>query len=265
MRTRVAALIAALLLGAAALAGCSKPGADTNPNTNPGVGSLGDAASPTTPAPGGGTAGPTTVVAPPTYPTDIVEYAKAAVIAWAGKDMDRLDQLEAPGGILHTMLVNCFDCYDTNFYLSTCPQTGPYVTCTFFNAVGDELRLRGDPSLIGKPHAIPAVGSVLDQITFPSDNKAYAALAMTAWLNRNDNRLKLLTKDSLTSAQVDTLGGNRNAAWNYDHSEGAAGSIYYVWKDPSGHSMSVRFINGPAAPTTGPGAQHRIVQFIYLP
>jgi predicted small secreted protein len=261
MRNRVAALVAALLMGAAALAGCTKPGTGTDSDS--GSGTLGDAVNATTPAPNGG---PTTVVAPPpTYPNDIVEYAKAAVTAWASKDETRLDQLEAAGGILHELLDDCPDCYNTNFYLSTCPQTGPYVTCTFFNAVGDELRLRGDPSLIGKPHAIPAAGSVFDQITFPSDNKAYASLAMTAWLNRNDNRLKLLTKDSLTSAQVDALGGNRNAAWNYDHSEGAAGSIYYVWKDPSGHTMSVRFVNGPAAPTTGPGAQHRIVQFIYLP
>jgi hypothetical protein len=263
MRTRAAALVAALLVGAAALAGCTKPGPSTDSNSDSGSGTIGDAATPTNSTPG---VGQTNVVAPePTYPNDIVEYAKAAVAAWASKDEARLDQLEAPGGILHQLLNGCANCYNTNFYLSTCPQTGPYVTCTFFNAVGDELRLRGDPSLIGKPHAIPAVGSVFDPITFPSDNKAYASLAMTAWLNRNDNRLKLLTEDSLTSAQVDALGGNRNAAWNYDHSEGAAGSIYYVWKDPSGHTMSVRFVNGPAAPTTGPGAQHRIVEFIYLP
>jgi hypothetical protein len=259
MRNRVALFVSALVL-TGGLAACGKPGGGPDSNGNPGTGSLGEAGATTTPAVGASTA----AADPPTYPTDIVEYAKAAVTALSSKDSARLDQLEAAGGTLHTML-GCFDCYDTNFYLSTCPQTGPYVTCTFFNAVGDELRLRGDPSLVGQPHAIPAAGSVFDPITFPSDNKAYASLAMTAWLNRNDNRLKLLTKDQLTSAQVDALGGNRNAAWNYDHSEGAAGSVYYVWKDPSGHTMSVRFVNGPPAPTLGPGAQHRITQFIYLP
>jgi hypothetical protein len=29
--------------------------------------------------------------------------------------------------------------------------------------------------------------------------------------------------------------------------------------------MAVRFTNGPAAPTTGPDAQHRIVGIVYLP
>jgi hypothetical protein len=29
--------------------------------------------------------------------------------------------------------------------------------------------------------------------------------------------------------------------------------------------MSVRFANGPAAPTVGPDAQHRITKFIYMP
>ncbi len=260
MHTRVAALASVLLLSVAALSACSKPGSEPDSNGSPGAGTLGEAVATTPPA----VATSTAAANPPTYPTDIVEYAKAAVTALSSKDSTRLDQLEAPGGTLHTML-GCFDCYDTDFYLSTCPQTGPYVTCTFFNAVGDELRLRGDPSLVGQPHAIPATGSIFDPISFPSDNKEYASLAMTAWLNRNDNRLKLLTKDELTSTQVDALGGNRNAAWNYDHSEGAAGSVYHVWKDPSGHTMSVRFTNGPAAPTLGPDAQHRIIQFIYLP
>jgi hypothetical protein len=260
MRVRVTIVVSAFLLTAVALDACSKPDGGPESNGHPGTGSLGEAAATTTTA----AATATEAANPPTYPTDIIEYAKAAVTALSSKDSARLDQLEAEGGTLHTML-GCFDCYDTNFYLSTCPQTGPYITCTFFNAVGDELRLRGDPALVGKPHAITATGSVFDQITFPSDNKEYASLAMTAWLNRNDNRLKLLTKDELTSAQVDALGGNRNAAWNFDHSDGAAGSVYYVWKDPSGHTMSVRFVNGPAAPTLGPDAQHRITQFVFMP
>jgi hypothetical protein len=260
--SRSAALVAVLLLSGAMLAGCGEHGTGTSPNSpsNQGNGSLGDAVA-TSPTPGTATS---SAPPPPTYPNDIPEYAKQAVAAWAAKDVGRLDQLEAPGGTLHTMLA-CNGCYDVHFALSTCPNTGAYVTCVFFNNVGDELRLRGDPALIGQPHAITSTGGVFDQITFPSDNKAYAALAMGAWLNRNDNRLKLLTKDGLTSTQVDGYGGNRNAAWNYDHSEGAAGSTYYVWKDPSGHTMSVRFTNGPVAPTSGPEAQHRITQIVYLP
>ena len=80
MRTRVAALVAALLLTGAALAGCSKPGTGTDPNNASGNGTLGQAGTPTTPASNGGTGGPTTVANPPTYPTDIIEYAKAAVL-----------------------------------------------------------------------------------------------------------------------------------------------------------------------------------------
>ena len=268
MRTRVAALVAAIVLAGAALAGCSTPGTGTDPSTNPGSGALGQAGGATTPADGASVGdGPTDVATSPTsptYPTDIAEYARRAVAAWVGKDEARLDQLEAPGGALHTML-GCFDCYDTNFYLATCPNTGPYVTCVFFNLAGDELRLRGDPALAGQPHAITAAGSVFDQITFPTDNQAYAALAMAAWLNRNDNRLKLLTKDSLTSTQIDALGPNRNLAWNFDRSDGAAGSVYYVWKDPTGRTLSARFTNGPPAPSSGPDAQHRILGFTFLP
>lgn len=269
MRTpRVTALVTTLLLAGALLAGCGD-GAGTNANGPVGgTGSLGDAAASASPSgtTGAGSSDGNGAVqqAPPSYPGDIVEYAKQAVQAWSDKNAVRVDQLEAGGGTLHTML-GCVDCYEPHFAYSTCPNQGQYVMCVFFNNVGDELRLRGDPALAGQPHAILATGGSLEQISFPSDNKAYAQLAMGAWLNRNDNRLKLLTKESLTSAQVDALGGNRDAQWNFDHTEGAAGSSYYVWKDPQGHSLALRFTNGPAAPTTGPDAQHRIVGIVYLP
>jgi hypothetical protein len=262
--SRVSALLTTLVLTGALLAGCGQ-GTGSPDSQSSGSGTLGDiAASPSASASGTGNDGNTAQQVPPSYPGDIIEYAKQAVQAWTDKNAVRVDQLEAGGGTLHTML-GCVDCYEPHFSYSTCPNQGPYVLCVFFNGVGDELRLRGDPSLAGQAHAILAAGSSLEQISFPSDNKAYAELAMGAWLNRNDNRLKLLTLGSKTSAQIDALGANRNAQWNFDRTDGAAGSLYYVWKDPQGHTLALRFTNGPAAPTTGPEAQHRITDIVYLP
>ena len=262
MRTRAAALVAVLLF-AAGMAGCTKPGADSN--GNPGTGSLGEATTPTAPPPSAGTDGPTEVAAEPTYPNDIVAYAKAAVIAWASKDEARLDQLEAPGGLLHTMLVNCFDCYDVSFYLSTCPQTGPYVTCTFFNAVGDELRLRGDPSLIGKPHAIPAVGSVFDQITFPSDNKAYAGVG--------DDRVAQPKRQPAETADQGLAhqrsGGRarrqpqRGVELRPQRGCGRLRLLRMEGPERAHHVGPLR--QRSCGPDHRTDAQHRIVQFIYMP
>jgi hypothetical protein len=167
------------------------------------------------------------------------------------------------GGVLHT-LAGCAGCYNVAFVFSNCQGAAGSSYCLFFNAVGDELNVKLQNSLLGAPQAIVA-GSIFGPITFPSDNKAYAQEALNAWLSRNDARLKLLTKNTMTSAQVDGLGPNRNSPWTFDHSEGAAGSSYYDWKDGAGHTLAFRFTNGPAAPTTGPDSQHRIVDIVYLP
>ena len=256
-RVRWAAAMLALVCGVS-LAGCAKgQTGDSPPPEAGGAGQL-----------GGGTtqsstpAAPPTSAAPPTFPSTAEAYAKEGVAAWVNHDGARLNQLEVAGGTLHT-LAGCGGCYNQAFTLKDCQGAAGSSYCLFFNDVGDELTVHLQNSLLGAPLAIVA-GSTFAPITFPSDNKAYAQLALGAWLSQNDARLKLLTKNAMTSAQVDALGPNRNATWTYDHSEGAAGSVYYDWRDGAGHTLAFRFINGPPAPSTGPDSQHRIVDVIYL-
>ena len=270
VRVRWAAALLGLVMGATALAACggkAAPGSQTEAGGN---GQFGDGASTSAPPQGGGgpgsTGGPTTNAPPPpppTYPSSAEAYAKEGIAAWVNNDAARLNQLEVAGGVLHT-LAGCAGCYNVAFVFSNCQGAAGSSYCLFFNAVGDELNVKLQNSLLGAPQAIVA-GSIFGPITFPSDNKAYAQEALNAWLSRNDARLKLLTKNTMTSAQVDGLGPNRNSPWTFDHSEGAAGSSYYDWKDGAGHTLAFRFINGPAAPTTGPDSQHRIVDIVYLP
>jgi hypothetical protein len=256
-RRAVAALLA-LALASPALAACTKnsPGGDqTSPPTSAGA----------TENAGGGVPASTSPAPPPapTYPSSAEAYAKAGVAAWVNHDATRLDQLEVPGGQIHT-LAGCTGCYNMTFTFIRCEGAAGSSYCLFFNAVGDELNVHLQNSLLGSPRAI-VLGSIWSPITFPSDNKAYAQEALDAWLSRNDARLKLLTQNNMTSAQVDALGPNRTVTWTFDHSEGAAGSTYYSWRDPSGHMLAFRFLNGTPAPTTGAASHHRIAEIVYLP
>jgi hypothetical protein len=223
-----------------------------------------------TPPAGTGTLGTVTpsasaTAAAPAYPTDAGEYAKAAVAAWAARDIGRLDQLEVQDGELHT-LYSCNGCYDVHFVLIDCQGAAGSSYCLFFNNVGDSLRLRLVNQFLGQPRAI-GTGSIWDPITFPSDDKAYAQEALDAWQAGNDNRLKLLTQGQLTSAQVTALGPDHSGQWTYNPAfgGGAMGTIGFTWTDVHGHQLSFLFTNGPAAPTTGPNSQHRIRQIVYNP
>jgi hypothetical protein len=248
-RAAVAALaLAACLL---ALAACSKtPPAPGPTQTGTGVGTLGTAAPPATTAPAA------------TYPTTAEDYAKAAVAAWAGRDLTRLDQLEVQDGELHT-LYQCNGCYDIHFTLINCQGAAGSSYCLFFNNVGDSLRLRLVNQFLGQPRAI-GNGSIWDPITFPSDDKAYAQEALDAWQAGNDNRLKLLTAGQLTSAGITALGADASAQWTFADCSGAAGSTGCGWSNGS-HNLIFLFTNGPTPPTTGPNSQHRIRSVQYNP
>jgi hypothetical protein len=230
------------------------------------------------PGNGGGTPGPTGVLgtggpatsAPPTtppvsFPNTAEAYTKMAIDAWAAHDSTLLDQLEVGGGTLHTM-AGCNGCYNTAFSLALgfCEGASGSSYCMYFNIYGDKLILKVQNQLLGQPQAIQVGGSSFEPTSFPSDDKAYATEALRAWIDGNDARLKLLTKNNLTSAQVDAKGPTRAPDWVYDHGEGAMGSVYFDFMR-GGHTLGFQFLNGPPAPTTGTDSQHRIVDIIYLP
>jgi hypothetical protein len=248
-----------VLLAAASCTSSSNPNGQPAPGQN-GSGTLGSG-----PALSGGPAASSATTAPPpapTYPGTASEYAKAAITAWAAGDTTRLDQLESSDGLLHTQL-HCVSCFDQHFTFIHCQGAAGTSYCLFYNNVGDELTLRVVNSLLGHPLAVNS-GGAFDPITFPADDKAYAQEALSAWVGRNDARLKLLTAANMTTAQVDALGANPNLPWGFDHSEGAAGSMYYSWHDPSSHLLAFRFLNGGPTPTSGPGSQHRITEIVLL-
>jgi hypothetical protein len=259
-------VLAALATGACllALAACAKTPTPTPTGTTAGVGSLGTAAPTASARPG-----PTSAAAA-TYPNTAEDYAKAAVAAWAARDLIRLDQLEVQDGQLHT-LYQCNGCYEIHFTLVNCQGANGSTFCLFFNNVGDSLRLRLVNQFLGEPRAI-GNGSIWEPITFPSDDKAYAQEALNAWLAGNDARLNLLTATHMTSAQVSALGANNAAQWAFGNPhnpydpDGAGGHSYYTFNDGAGHTLAFQFVDpnlGPPAPTTGAASQHRIEQIRY--
>ncbi len=250
---RVVAILAATLC-AGVLAAC----APTSPSPSPTAGSSSAPAPGVTATGGAVTTGPAPA---PRYPSSAEDYAKAGVAAWVGHDIARLDDLEESGGTLH-MLYGCNGCYNMHFTLVRCEGAAGSSYCRFFNNVGDDLLLRLNNASLGQARAITA-GSTWDPISFPSDDQAYAQKALDAWQAGNDARLKLLTGDQLTSAQVSALGADKAQQWTFTGSNGAAGTIGFVFKDTNGHTLTFLFTNGPAAPTTGPGSQHRIKQILY--
>src|SRR5215831_14451739 len=135
--------------------------------------------------------------------------------------------------------------------------------CLYFNAVGDELRLRVSNPLLGYPRAM-GTGSTFDPITFPSDNAAYAKEALDAWQSGDEARLGLLTAQPFTVAEVTALGSDPAGSWTENGGEGAAGTIYYKFKDAAGHQLAFGFLNGPPAATTGTASQHRITTIVYM-
>jgi hypothetical protein len=256
LRPVVTVLVAsACLLAVAACGSSNSP--QTNPTSGPGVGVIG-----TTP-PGPSGAGASNTPSALTYPGTAEEYAKAAVAAWAGRDIGRLDALEVQDGELHT-LYQCSGCYDIHFTLVNCEGAAGSSYCLFFNNVGDSLRLKVVNQFLGQPRAI-STGSIWDPIKFPSDDRAYGQEALDAWQAGNDNRLKLLIANPpMTTAAITATGADPSAQWTFSGSSGAAGSTGYVWNNGS-HSLVFLFSNSAPTPTTGPNSQHRIRSVIYSP
>jgi hypothetical protein len=253
-----------VLVGAAA---CSSGGG--TPTSNPSNNIPAPGASGAGPGAGGGPTGPApqatgTTPSGPTYPTDAAAYATAGINAWAAHDIARLDALEESSGTLHT-LYSCNGCYNTHFTLQGCDGAAGSTYCLFFNQVGDSLRLKLSNAALGQPRAITA-GSIWDPIHFPSDDQAYAQEALDAWQAGNDNRLKLLIGGPTnTTAKITALGASPSAQWTAAGGNGAMGSLYIVFKDPSGHTLNFQFQNGPPAPTSGPQSQHRIESVVFQP
>jgi len=260
-RKVAAGVVAAAALCVLALSACGHGG--TIPGTGPsgGIGAGGPAPSATDGGGGGGGGGGATGTAPAiTFPTTAEQYTKNAIEAWADKNTATLNQYESANGVLHDMLNNCSGCYNTQFSLAPgfCQGAAGSSYCLYFNTFGDKLQLRVDNQLLGQAHAM-GTGSTFEPTTFPADDKAYATQALQAWNDGNDNRLKLLTQNELTSAGIDAMGVQRGSDWTFENCQGAAGSTFCQF-GRGGRHLNFQFSNlVPNPPTSGPDAQHRIV------
>jgi hypothetical protein len=252
----------ALLLGALAalslLAGCTgKHGstAGSGSTASPGAtASVSTGLSEVTPSAGS---------APPaaTFPTGAEAYARAALGAWSSGDAARLAQLNDPADHVFTTLSG--GDYNRNFgTLYRCEGVAGSTWCTFYNTVGDTLRLRLRNDLVGKAHAI--VEGRFTPITFPTDYRAYAQETLDAWLGHNTAAVALLTGKAGESAFSGVPAGARNTAWTFDHTEGAAGHEYFLFRDAAGDRLIFGFTNpGVASP---PANGHGLVrEVIYTP
>ena len=110
-----------------------------------------------------------------------------------------------------------------------------------------------------------STGSSFDPVTFPSDDTAYAREALDAWQAGDDATVALLCAEPDAFASMTARGGDRGATWTESGSEGAAGTVYVRFTDPVGHTVAFGFVNGPPAPTSGPGSEHRIMTIVYEP
>jgi hypothetical protein len=251
---------------AAGLAGCTTPSSPTGGNGGvtplpSGNGSPGASTGPTgNPAPTSGTALP--------IPTNPTAYAQAAVNAWIGHDNARVTQLIQPS--VSTFSTMSSSNINRQFTLhGICQGAAGSSYCLFINTVGDELTVKVDNPTAdaGQPHGI-VPGTTFQPITFPSNNQAYAQEALNAWLAQDGPRLNLLTAPGMATASGDlnSVANNLRAnGWTFDHSEGAAGSTYYDWVDPSGNTLGFRFLNAAPTPTGGAASHHRIAEIVYLP
>ena len=100
-------------------------------------------------------------------------------------------------------------------------------------------------------------------ITLPSDDTAYAIQALDAWQAGDDAMVSLLCARPDPFAETMARGADRAAQWTPIGSEGAAGTLYVRFADATGHTLSFGFVNGPPAPQTGPGSEHRIMTIVY--
>jgi hypothetical protein len=153
--------------------------------------------------------------------------------------------------------------YNQNFAtLYMCDGAAGSTYCTFYNTVGDAVRLRLRNDLVGKPHAI--IAGVFTPITFPLDYQQYAQEAITAWVGRNSAAVSLLTGKPGDSAFATVPASVRNEDWTFNHTEGASGHEYYIWRNSHGDELAIGFTNpGLASP---PANRHGLIyQVVYSP
>ena len=251
-RSRIAALGlgASLLLPLAGCTGSGQPGTSTSTSSS-------------TPASGSPSASAAPSQNPPaaTYPTGAEAYARAAVSAWTNRDTARLSQLNASSDTVFGTLDG--GNYNRNFTtLYMCDGAAGSTYCTFYNAVGDALRLRLRNDLLGHPHAITE--GVFTPITFPTDYQAYAQEALTDWVGRNTAAVSLLTGKPGDSAFSSVPAGVRTEDWVFDRTDGAAGHVYYVFHNTAGDTLAFGFVNpGIQSP---PANRHGLIeQVVFTP
>lgn len=207
---------------------------------------------------GGGGGGSSTPAV--TYPTDADAYSRKAITAWRDHDTATLNALNAPSDTVFATL-NAGN-YNTQFTtLYTCEGAAGSSYCTYYNAVGDTLRLQLRNDLLGKAHAI--IGGTLIPITFPTDYQAYAQEALDDWRAHNSAAVALLTGKSgdTAFASVPASARSANTTWTFSHQEGAAGHQIFVWLDQANNELAFDFIN----PTiqSPPANHHGLILAVY--
>jgi hypothetical protein len=255
---------AGVLLLALVLAGCAQ-GNGGQANGNAGIAGL--SGSPSAPAPsassdggsGGGGSGGNPSNPAPSYPSDAETYSKAAVTAYLNHDQTRLGQLNASGSTIFQTLAS--GNYDRNWALQNCQGAAGSSYCTFYNAVGDMLRLQLSNQLLGAAHAI--VGGTFDPLTFPTDMKAYAQECLDAWKAGNSARVGYLTTPDAKTHLSAIADSHRADDWTFSDSQGAAGSSYLTWHNGSGDRIVFRFTNPGVDPNET--QQHRIRDVLWNP
>jgi hypothetical protein len=242
-----------LILGACLLAGCGHQ--QTTQHATTGLGSVNGSASPSA---GGGPA------SPPQIPTDPQLYSRAAVQAFIDGNQPRYNQLVDAGVTVFSTISGCSGCYDMHFKFNSCTGAAGSAYCLFVNNVGDELtvQLSNERVAAGAQHGV--INGKFEPITFPADQQAYAQEALDAWINHDFARLGLLTASGVATAsgEINGVDGSlRSKGFTYDSNEGAAGSIYYVFKDSAGDALIFRFQN--ISPNTS--NHHLIIGIMYQP
>jgi hypothetical protein len=260
-RTRLVAIAIAAASGLGALAGCTAghptPGAAGSPSPGPSGpdSSVGDLPAPS------GTPATSAHPTPTSLPSDADAYARLAVAAWRSHDAGALNNLNAPSDtVFHSLDLGNYDKrFDT---LATCEGAAGSTYCTYFNTVGDTLRLQLRNELLGKPHAI--VGGTLIPITFPTDFQAYAKEALDAWQAHNSAAVALLTGKPADTAFAAVPAALRTSAFTFTGTDGAAGHGYITFSDSAGDQVSFEFNNpGLVSP---PANRHGLIQrVLYTP
>ncbi len=252
-RTRLVTALGAGTCVLALLAGC-----------NPATPTAGGSTTPTPVGSGdGGSSQPPASSAPAaTFPSTAEAYSQAAITDWRNHDTTALGTLNAASDtVFQTLNAGNYNTQFTTLYM--CDGAAGSTYCTWYNAVGDLLRLQLRNDLIGQAHAI--VGGTLIPITFPTDDKAYAQETLDAWQGHNTAAVALLTGKPGDTAFNGVPASLRSANdLTFSRADGTAGHEYYVWRDGAGNELAFGFVDpGIVSP---PANRHGLVEaVVYTP